>query len=265
MFFNSSNSSPANVSKLSANATSFLKGDKDITLICVHGFTGSSHDFSIVAPYLKNLFNINCISLSLPGHTGKIEDLKAIQYQDWLNVIQGHIDSCLEKNHQVHLMGLSMGGSLAMIIAAQLQDKIKSMTLFSPAIWIINRKQDLALYYLSKLPRFLIPNITIKKDKKKNEVLLFESYPLQALAEYKKVTLLAKDALPKINCPSLVIYSDDDDVISPKSSQFIYKHNKNKINHILNLKHAGHIIPMIQDQEQASMLNALKTFYTEIF
>lgn len=265
MLFNSSNSSPANVSKLSANATSFLKGDKDITLICVHGFTGSSSDFSIVAPYLKNQFNINCLSLSLPGHTGHIEDLQNIRYQDWLDYIQTHIDHYLEKNHDIHLMGLSMGGSLAMIMAAQLQDKIKSMTLFSPALWTVHPRNDFVLYCLSKLPRNLIPNINIKKEKKKNEILLFEAYPLQTLAEYKKVTLLAKKALCTLNCPSLLIYSDDDEVISPKSSQFIYKHSKNKIKHLLKLKHAGHIIPMIEDQEQQTMLEALKTFYTEIF
>lgn len=265
MHFHSSNSSPANVSKLSANATSFLKGEKDITLICVHGFTGSSNDFSIVAPYLNNQFNINCLSLSLPGHTGHIEDLQRIQYQDWLDCIQKNIDACLEKNHQVHMMGLSMGGSLNMILAAQLQDKIKSLTLFSPALWTMSCKNDFVLYCLSKLPRYLIPNITIKKDKKNNETLLFEAYPLHSLAEYKKVTLLATKALSGLNCPSLLIYSDDDDVISPKSSHFIYKHNKNTMKHLLTLKHAGHIIPMIQDQEQQAMLNALKTFYQDVF
>ncbi|MCI5072111.1 alpha/beta fold hydrolase [bacterium] len=265
MLSNSFTPTPANVSKHSANANSFLKGEKDITLICIHGFTGSSSDFSIVASYLSDEFKINCLSLGLPGHTGKISDLKNIHYQDWLHYIEDNIQSYINKGHAIHIMGLSMGASLSMIIANKLHNKIKSITLFSPALWTLNRMNDFILHCLTKLPRCLIPNINIKKNKKQDEVLLFDAYPLHSLTEYKKVTLLAEKALATLNCPSLLVYSEDDDVISPQSSQFIYKHSKNPHKKIIRLKHAGHIIPKIQDQEQQLLLKELKEFYMNFF
>lgn len=97
------------------------------TLLCIHGWPMSSATFSNLADALPH---INVVSPNLPGFGGTPDDgfdhsLDA--YADYICEIAVGLPS------PVHLLGLSMGGKIAMHIAARRPDWLTSLILLAPS------------------------------------------------------------------------------------------------------------------------------------
>ncbi len=78
-------------------------------LIFLHGFLGSSSDFSPLIKFLKNTFF--CIAFDLPGH-GHSEMINDLSFQSVVQILKSEIQKHSFDN--VYLLGYSLGGRLAM-------------------------------------------------------------------------------------------------------------------------------------------------------
>ena len=97
------------------------------TLLCIHGWPMSSATFSTLAGALPD---VNIVALDLPGFGGTSDDgfehsLDA--YADYVSAIAEGIPG------GVHLLGLSMGGKIAMYIAARQPMWLRSLILIAPS------------------------------------------------------------------------------------------------------------------------------------
>jgi pimeloyl-ACP methyl ester carboxylesterase len=97
------------------------------TLLCIHGWPMSSATFSSLADELPD---INVVATDLPGFGGTPDDgfdhsLDA--YADYVSAIAESIDG------DIHLLGLSMGGKIAMEIAARQPMWLRSLILLAPS------------------------------------------------------------------------------------------------------------------------------------
>ena len=97
------------------------------TLVCIHGWPMSSATFSNLADALPH---INVVSPNLPGFGGTPDDgfdhsLDA--YADFICELAAALPG------PIHLLGLSMGGKIAMHIAARRPAWLKSLILLAPS------------------------------------------------------------------------------------------------------------------------------------
>lgn len=104
-------------------------GDRnsDNALICIHGFTRNSRDFDFLACELQNSFHIICPDLLGCGESGYLENPNSYsfdQYMKDLITLMARIDA-----PNIHVLGTSLGGIVAMMLAAQPKSPIKSITL----------------------------------------------------------------------------------------------------------------------------------------
>lgn len=97
------------------------------TLICIHGWPMSSATFSSLA---DDLTDINVVAPDLPGFGGTLDDAfdhSLDAYADYVTAIAAGIPG------EVHLLGLSMGGKIAMQLAAWQPTWLRSLILLAPS------------------------------------------------------------------------------------------------------------------------------------
>lgn len=100
------------------------------TIVMIHGFGANKDNWTRLAEYLTDDFNVYAIDL--PGHGDSSKPLD-IGYR--LEDQAGYVARILEALSigKAHVMGNSMGGAIAALYAANHPDRVKSAVLFDPA------------------------------------------------------------------------------------------------------------------------------------
>ena len=104
-------------------AESFLlDGKNNKAVLLLHGYTGAPSEMRPLGDYLHALgYTVSCVRL--PGHGTSIKDLEATTATDWYGAAEAECLELLARFDSVYVAGLSMGGLLAMKLAAKLPVK----------------------------------------------------------------------------------------------------------------------------------------------
>ena len=108
-------------------------GDGTDVILCLHGFGRSAEDFTLFETILRGGQRILAINLLAHGNSTFPEsriNQDPLSKQEWSSLITALIKSL--NIESIHLVGYSMGGRLAMVLAEQIPEKIKSLTLLAP-------------------------------------------------------------------------------------------------------------------------------------
>src|SRR5260370_31353803 len=81
-------------------------------LLC-HGFTGSRHSLRPWAEYLAEA-GLSVWLPRLPGHGTTWQEMAHTRWEDWYAELNRAIDELREHASEIFVMGLSMGGCLAL-------------------------------------------------------------------------------------------------------------------------------------------------------
>lgn len=181
-------------------------------IVLVHGFTGSPHNVKSLGEYFQN----NCFTVMAPlltGHGTRPGDLIEVKYQDWEKVVQYTITQMDKNVDQVYIGGLSTGGALSILAAANDKNNIiKGVVVSVPA---------LKLHWKAKLlpyVRFFLKWEYVKND---DNLVQYESptingeYQLYKLI--KKIENLKKNGAT-INVPIFSIFTLEDTAIDALGS-----------------------------------------------
>jgi pimeloyl-ACP methyl ester carboxylesterase len=108
---------------------SYRKG-QGIPLVLLHGFTADSQSW---APLEKALGPDRAlIRIDLPGH-GRSPRRKLRSFADLARMVVDAFDEATRAHEQVHILGHSLGGALALAIADIRARKVASLSLIAPA------------------------------------------------------------------------------------------------------------------------------------
>ncbi|MFJ4940988.1 alpha/beta hydrolase, partial [Streptomyces pseudovenezuelae] len=116
------------------------EGGEAGVLLC-HGFTGSPQS---LRPWAQHLAEHGLtVSLPLlPGHGTRWQDMALTGWQDWYAEVDRELRALTERCTSVFVAGLSMGGTLALRLAAKHGDAVRGVVVVNPA----NRMHGLAPY-----------------------------------------------------------------------------------------------------------------------
>ena len=105
------------LSPLAADFTLF--GGADAVLL-IHGFTGSpAHMLKLGTALQQQGFTVRGVLLT--GHGTRAEDMLNASWEDWLSDVREAYDAMAAAFRTVSVAGLSMGGVLSLILAAEKQ------------------------------------------------------------------------------------------------------------------------------------------------
>jgi carboxylesterase len=182
--------------------------------LLVHGFTGTPQSLRGWAQYLADA-GLSVELPRLPGHGTTVAEANLTHWEDWYAEVERHLALLRERCDEVFVMGLSMGGTLAIRLAEEHGDEIAGLVLVNPSL-------------LTKRPdRFLLPVLRLVKgtwagiasDIKKPGVteLAYDRLPVKAAYSLSKLWLVTRTDLDKVTQPILIFRSREDHVVEPDS------------------------------------------------
>lgn len=189
-----------------------------VGVLLVHGFTGSPYS---LRPWAEALaaqgFAVRVPRL--PGHGTDWRDLNKHRFEDWYAEAERGLEKLRADCDQVVVGGLSMGGALALRLAAERGRDVAGLVLVNPAV-TIDRWDRHALPIL----KHLLPSVAGITDDIRKPGMTEHGYarsPLRAAGSmHHGFRRLALD-LPRVTQPLLVLRSRVDHVVGPASVRII--------------------------------------------
>lgn len=204
----------------------FENKEQPEAVLLLHGFGGKSSNWDYIAKNINKRMNLPVYIPRLPGHATNTADFLNSNADQWLRKA---VDSYFYlRNHyqEIYLAGLSMGGLLASLIAANF--KVKKLSLVAPAFFTLN-KNIVFTPYLKYFIKKLDNDFTIDKDSLTEAEIdyhnnySFNYYP-EALAELYKLMKKGRKAVSQINTPTqLILSTNDEQVKTEQIEKFLNK------------------------------------------
>ncbi|MFI0741275.1 alpha/beta hydrolase [Streptomyces sp. NPDC021100] len=196
-------------------AEPFRHDGGEVGVLVCHGFTGSPQS---VRPWADHLAERGLtVSLPLlPGHGTRWQDMQITGWQDWYAEVDRELRALRERCAQVFVCGLSMGGALALRLAARHGDAVSGVAVVNPA----NKVHGLGVKALPLL-RHLVPSSAgIASDIAKPgcREVGYDRVPLHAAYSFHRFLQLVDRELPQVTQPLLLMHSPEDHVVPPADS-----------------------------------------------
>ncbi|MFJ3668372.1 alpha/beta hydrolase [Streptomyces sp. NPDC090106] len=222
------------------------EGGETGVLLC-HGFTGSPQS---LRPWARHLAERGLtVSLPLlPGHGTRWQDMRLTGWQDWYAEVDRELRALTERCSQVFVAGLSMGGTLALRLAAKHGPAISGVVVVNPA----NRMHGLAQYALP-VARHLVPTAPgIASDiaKEGAEEVGYDRVPLHSAHSLRAFFRLVDGELPQVTQPLLVLRSVEDHVVpAADSARVLSRVSSTDVTEIV-LEQSYHVATLDHDAER---------------
>ena len=216
-----------------------LNPNSKIGIYLVHGFSSTTYELKNIAKKFGNR-DYHVVLNNLPGHGTTMEDCNQTRYQDWLNYSKIEFAKLCSVSDDVFVLGCSMGGVIALYLAT-----LFPVTGVIVGGVVLKFKLNFSTNYLNRLLCRVIKTREKKLafPKSMRDTINFygyQSYPLIALNEFRKMNGVVKKELKKIKCPILIIHSKNDQVSIRENVEIIDNSIQSKDKNILDVKKAHH-------------------------
>jgi carboxylesterase len=203
---------------LSIAARPELTGGRRVGVLLSHGFTGSP---ASIRPWGEHLgaqgYGVQVPRL--PGHGTTWRELNTLTWDDWYGEIGRVFDQLCLDHDAVVVGGLSMGGALALRVAADHPDRVAGVVLVNPAV--ATGRKDVKLLPVLKhvVPSF--PGIGNDIKKPGGDEHCYDRTPLKAIHSLMLAWKPLIADLPRVTAPLLYFRSAEDHVVDDTSQPII--------------------------------------------
>ena len=182
-------------------------------LLC-HGFTGSPQSLRPWGEYLAEA-GLSVWLPRLPGHGTTWQEMAHTRWEDWYAELDRAFDELRAHADEIFVMGLSMGGCLALRLAELRGTAVSGLVIVNPSV-----TADTRLFVLTPVLKFVLPSLKgITSDIKKDNVseVGYERIPVRAAATLPGLWRSTQAQLSDVTQPVLVYHSTVDHVVGPAS------------------------------------------------
>jgi carboxylesterase len=182
-------------------------------LLC-HGFTGSPQSLRPWAEYLAGA-GLSVSLPRLPGHGTTWQEMGRTRWEDWFAEVNRAFEELRTWSDEIFVMGLSMGGCLALRLAELHGAAVRGLVLVNPSI-----TADTRLFMLAPLLKLFVPSLKgIASDIKKEQAseLGYDRVPVRAAATLPGLWSVTREHLGDLTQPVLAYRSTTDHVVGPAS------------------------------------------------
>ncbi len=234
----------------------FLQGNH-IGCVLIHGLSSSPSEMRFLGEYLHSK-GYTVIAPLLPGHGTKPEDMTNFSWKDWYQEVDRALTHIKSSCTKIYLMGLSLGGLLAIHGAAN-RMPVSGIVTMAPPIHIGNR-----LCYTAPVLKYF--RKSVKKERSSihdNSRVTYSEQVLHGVHELLKLRRKVKWELSRIKKPVLIVQSKDDKVSLPTGAQYLHDKIQSPLKILKWLGNSGHIVTMGTEREEMftqidSFINGVK-------
>lgn len=197
-------------------------------------------------------FTVSGILLS--GHGLGTQELESSRWPDWLRSAEEGLDALSRKCQRIGIVGFSMGGLLALLLAQRHPDKIRGIALLATPLFASPVKARLAAS-LWRLPgvRPLIRR-RAKRLEQRPKPWRGDLSPVQATFAQLKWILRRKAAL--VECPALVVHSKQDRSVPWQNAPALCTLLGSSCKATVLLSASGHVLPLDTERDFVAQIVA---------
>jgi carboxylesterase len=203
------------------------------------------------------------LGIRLPGHATRPEDLNRVRWRDWLAAVEDGYSLLDNTCEQVIVMGLSLGGALALLLAAS-RPVAGVVAMAAPyelppqpsLRWL--RHLLPALKPIGGVLRFFPkPQINDYKDQQAyRDHVTYSVFPIRSVPEVGELLKLLREQLPGLRAPVLLMHAVEDRGVSPDNARSIYAQVGSIEKELVWIENSGHVITLEPARRQVYDLAA---------
>jgi carboxylesterase len=211
-----------------------------VGVLLIHGLCGTPAEMRFVAMGLGRAgYTVHCPQLA--GHGGTRQDIVKTNWQDWYRSAEAALDEMRKDCDTVIVGGLCLGSIIGLHLAARHPDKVQGIALFSPTLWI----NGWAMPWYTKLFSLVrgrwmanlmefpdAESLGIKCPRVREFVraalaasdgsdLGTVGTPGAMVLEHRRMVAAAKKILDKVQQPTLIIHSRQDDYADLNNATYL--------------------------------------------
>jgi carboxylesterase len=237
----------------------FLYPGGPVGCLVIHGFTGAPAEMRWFGGQLAQA-GYSVVGVRLFAHATQPEDMFRARPQDWVASVEDGYHLLRGLSEQVVVMGLSLGGILALHFASRWPVGgvvAMSVPYILMAPWV-KRIRPL-LPALSKFVPYMDKGAPDWRDPRlADDHLEYPRHPLRAAASLVDVHTDMLRRLPLITAPVLMIVSQGDATAPPWHTQTIFDRLRADDKQIVLVENSGHVIT--RDLERRRVVDSAAAF-----
>lgn len=213
-------------------------------VLLLHGFTGNPASMRLVGEWLAGRGH-TVSGPRYPGHGTRWQDLANHTWRDWADEAERALDELVAKTDGVVVLGQSVGGAMALHLAANRPEAIQGVVAVNS--YVMDRRIAGA---------FLIAPVVrsvkgVGNDIKKvgADEIPYTRIPTRAVVQLARFVKLVRSELPRVRQPLLQFNSPEDHVVPKGSAEFIFERVGSAQKELIELPNSYHVACLDHDAE----------------
>jgi carboxylesterase len=221
-----------------------LPAEGNRAVLLLHGFGDTPQTMGYLAAYI-HAQGWSVRAPLLPGHGRTLTEFAASRSDEWIQLAREELAALCDRYDNVAIVGQSMGGSLATILAAE-SPNVQALALLAPYLSMPTRLRRAA--GIHHLLGSVIPFLrgggehSIRDPGEVVKNLAYGYTTPRLVFELRRVVDRARDAAPRIIVPVLVVQSRQDNRIPPDAAERAFALFGAKERQLMWTEGNGHII-----------------------
>jgi carboxylesterase len=228
--------------------TPFEEWNGQVGCLLLHGFPGSPGELRGLGAYLSER-GVSVRAPLLRGHGRQPEALRGVRWLDWVRDAAAGLRRLQARHDHVFVAGLSMGGALALYLAAELP--LSGIALLSPAVRLRNR-----MARFLPLAAFFVQWVELGEDADLIDPTASQRHwyytraPAAAVAEMYLLIRAAWRAAPGVDAPALIVQSPRDAVLNPEGAEALLGRLGSSDKRLVWVERSGHNLLVDVERER---------------
>lgn len=222
-----------------------MKGNRAGVLVS-HGFTGTPQS---VRPLEEALVQagFTVAGPRLAGHGTSVRDMAKSTAADWISSLEEDFAWLRERTDGIYITGLSVGGTLALYMAAMHPEFVRGALPINACLFLDN--PDLARSAFDPDAPDTVPGIGSDIKAEGVEELAYEELPVPAIKELMALMRVTDDLLPTVTVPAVIFQSVEDHVVPPDNGPYIQERLGSEYKQLIRLENSYHVATLDNDAD----------------
>lgn len=225
---------------------------RPLGVLILHGFTGSLDTVRAVVP-LVEAQGLPWRMPVLRGHGTKFEDLVGVTHPHWVEDAKAALDDLLTECERAVIVGLSMGGLVALTLGIERESDVAGLVLLAPALRFADPLVPLTPLLKLLFPFWPAPSSFLDKEREK-ACTNYKKFPTAAFSSLLDFGNAVERRLPEVKVPVVLLFSKKDQIIH----RIVPKLMQDKVRgpfRVVWFEKSGH--EMLQDCEAEAVAQAV--------
>lgn len=212
-------------------------------VLLIHGLLASPAEVREYGDHLAAQ-GYTVLGIRLKGHGTSPYALRDQSWEDWYGCVQRGFNILKVHCPRIFVIGFSTGGALGLTLAVENPPEMIGVIAVSVPLTYINPAFMLMLHGTNKLVSWVSSFEGVKPfidNEPEHPTINYHNVPVRALYELRLLIQRLEDLLPEVTAAALVVYSDEDPIVSAEDAPTIIEKlgSKYKKIHTINSQRHG--------------------------